>query len=143
MHKVTKDNNFKPIFTHTSSILKLFQQFLLNSNVIDSFPYKGPTFLSFLPPSLFLFLPPHSICRERSNPSHSCNLHPHLWQSPILNLLCRDRNWTCVPVVQRHHQTHCTTAGAPRGTSFWLIIHRAESSCYTPFFKIYSKMFIF
>lgn len=65
LHKVTKDHNFKPISTHTSSILKLFQQFLLNSNVIDSFPYKGPTFLSFLPPSLFLFLPPHSICSSQ------------------------------------------------------------------------------
>ena len=32
----------------------------------------------------------------------------------ILNPLCRARDRTCNPALPRHHQSHCTTAGAPQ-----------------------------
>ena len=43
-----------------------------------------------------------------------------LWQhSWILNPLCPAWNQTCVPVLQRCHQSHCATVGAPRYCILW------------------------
>ena len=37
-----------------------------------------------------------------------------LWQCWIFNPLCPAGDRTCVPALQRHHGSHCTTAGTPR-----------------------------
>ena len=38
---------------------------------------------------------------------------PHLWHLRILNPQCWAGDQTCIPVLQRYHQSHCATVGAP------------------------------
>ena len=45
---------------------------------------------------------------QGSDLSHSCNLNSQLWQCGILNTLCRARDWTCIPALQRCSQSCCT-----------------------------------
>ena len=47
---------------------------------------------------------PATIC-------HLCCHHGNCW---ILNPLCQDGDGTCILVLQRCHQSCCTTAGTPR-----------------------------
>ena len=38
---------------------------------------------------------------------------PKLWQHWILKWLCCTRDWTSIPALQRHYQSHFTTVGTP------------------------------
>ena len=50
----------------------------------------------------------------RSEPQLWLTPHtPQLWQCQVINLLCQVRNWTCVPMPQRCHQSCCATVGIP------------------------------
>lgn len=44
---------------------------------------------------------------------------PQPWWRRILNPLCRAGDGACVPVLPRHHQSHCATAGTPGLGYFW------------------------
>ena len=64
-----------------------------------------------------------------------------LWQCQILNPLCWAGDWTCVPVLQRSHQSHCVTLGAPVPhiafiKSFWYILDMCLSDICIVFFPI-------
>ena len=49
----------------------------------------------------------------------SCNPSPQLQQCPILNLLCRARNRTCILVLPRCYRFHFTTVGTPHLSFFF------------------------
>ena len=62
---------------------------------------------------------------------------PQLWPAPklqqhqILNPLCQARDGTCVPMLQRHQQSCCTTTGAPLATSFIYLLFLTVSSLWS------------
>ena len=79
--------------------------------------------------SSFLATPSHlEFPGQGSDPGH-CSL----WQCQILNPLCWARDRTCIPVLQRCHQSHCMTVGTPyfiflNSALFWLCPQHAEVS---------------
>ena len=86
---------------------------------------------------------------------------PKLWQHQILNPLCQAWDQTCVPVLQRHCQSHWATAGTLEGylsltdCTWALILAQAFSFMdlfpfnfslpvceYCPFFLLYISLWL-
>ena len=64
----------------------------------------------------FLFWPLHSMWQflgQGSLPSRLCHLCRTCGSTRCFNPRCWVRNWTCILALQRHCQSHCTTAGTP------------------------------
>ena len=65
---------------------------------------------------LFFWLPlsNREFPSQGSDRSRSCDLHHNCGSARSFNPLCQARNGACFLGLQRFHQCHCTTAGAPR-----------------------------
>ena len=85
------------LYKHANpSIIKMVNTLVKMFNTLK----QGPLFF-------FLFWPPPwhvEFQGQGSDPSHSYS------NARSFNPLCWARDQTCVPVLQRHHQSHCTTS---------------------------------
>ena len=70
---------------------------------------------------------------QGSDLSHSHNL----WQHWILNPLYQARDGTCVPMLPRHCQSHCSIAGTPRSHSWFLTLLCPHMQTNSKFCRIY------
>ena len=85
-----------------------FHKHLLNANYELCIVGFGGFFLSFLATLLHMEVPRPGVRSE-------LHLGPALqvWQCQILNPLCKAGDQTCVPALQRYHQSCCATMGTP------------------------------
>ena len=104
------------------------------------------SFLCFLVFVFFLFLdaPWHmEFPGQGSDLSCSCSLRHSCSNTGSFNLLCRTGAQTCILVLQRRCQSHCTTAGILSLAFFWsnfVEINLAYNIIHL--FKVYNSVFL-
>lgn len=95
-----------------SFCLSVFLSFFLERHYFLFVPTLYELFISFFSVSLSLFWPPHSIWTSPAGIGSEPQVQPmQQWQHLILNLLCRARDGTWVPALQRCHWSRCATEG--------------------------------
>ena len=97
---------------------------------------KFPECHSVYSVDFFFFLNLLAPLQHLEFPGQEFRSEPQLWPMPqlqqqwILNPLCRTKDQTCVPALQRGCWSHCTTAGTLKGLYFTLCKDTSEVDIY-------------
>ena len=112
MKKPAADLRLQLDYLSGSSSCHLLDDPITNNTCKDSCRFCLPSISFFFSLSFFFGCPSvYGVPRQGIRSELQLWLKPQLWQHQILNPLCLAGDRICIPVLPRHHQSHCTTVG--------------------------------